>query len=164
MIQGLTYTYGISSIPGTLVDNIYISKGANSVLQGFESISGQINVTTKNGLGDDKVFLNAYMNSFGEKQFNVNLATEKSGWNNLLALHTVQPANEIDRDNDKFSGHCAQLFGRVGYWYRHCTDVSPNAEYCPSSSCSGRYGDMKVVCLKGHTYAMKKFQIDVFVS
>ena len=26
MIQGLTYTYGISSIPGTLVDNIYVSK------------------------------------------------------------------------------------------------------------------------------------------
>ncbi|MFZ1304979.1 MAG: carboxypeptidase-like regulatory domain-containing protein, partial [Ferruginibacter sp.] len=47
MIQGLTFTYGISGIPGTLVDNIYISKGANSVLQGHESISGQINVETK---------------------------------------------------------------------------------------------------------------------
>ena len=43
MIQGLTYTYGISTIPGTLVENIYVSKGANSVLQGYESISGQIN-------------------------------------------------------------------------------------------------------------------------
>lgn len=32
MIQGLAYTYGISSIPGTLVDNIYVSKGANSVI------------------------------------------------------------------------------------------------------------------------------------
>jgi hypothetical protein len=47
MIQGLSYTYGISSIPGTLVDNIFVSKGANSVLQGYESISGQINVLTK---------------------------------------------------------------------------------------------------------------------
>jgi outer membrane receptor for ferrienterochelin and colicins len=47
LIQGLTYTYGISGIPGTLVENIFVSKGANSVLQGYESISGQINVITK---------------------------------------------------------------------------------------------------------------------
>jgi len=47
VIQGLSYTYGISSIPGTVVGNIYVAKGANSVLQGFESISGQINVETK---------------------------------------------------------------------------------------------------------------------
>jgi len=31
LIKGLAYTYGISSIPGTLVDNIFIAKGANSV-------------------------------------------------------------------------------------------------------------------------------------
>jgi outer membrane receptor for ferrienterochelin and colicins len=39
MIQGLTYTYGISGIPGPLVENIWIAKGANSVLQGYESIA-----------------------------------------------------------------------------------------------------------------------------
>lgn len=27
LIQGLSYTYGVSTIPGTLVDNIYVSKG-----------------------------------------------------------------------------------------------------------------------------------------
>ncbi len=47
LIQGLTYTYGITGYPGTLIDNIFVSKGANSVLQGFESISGQINLIPK---------------------------------------------------------------------------------------------------------------------
>lgn len=102
MIQGLTYTYGISSIPGTLVENIYVSKGANSVLQGFESISGQINVETKEPDKTDKLFLNAYINSFSEKHLNANYAIRKGGWSSLLALHTVQPANEFDRDNDNF--------------------------------------------------------------
>lgn len=102
MIQGLTYTYGISSIPGTLVDNIYVSKGANSVLQGFESISGQINVETKEPDKTDKLFLNAYINSFSEKHFNANLAIKKRKWSNLTAFHTVQPANEFDRDEDRF--------------------------------------------------------------
>lgn len=100
MIQGLSYTYGISSVPGTVVDNIYISKGANSVLQGFESMSGQINVETKDPAETDKLYLNAYMNSFAEKHLNANYAVKKGKWSNLTALHTVQPANEFDRDND----------------------------------------------------------------
>jgi outer membrane receptor for ferrienterochelin and colicins len=102
MIQGLSYTYGISSIPGTLVDNIYVSKGANSVLQGFESISGQINVETKEPDNTDRLLLNVYMNSFMEKHFNANYAFKKGKWSNLTAFHTVQPANKIDRDNDNF--------------------------------------------------------------
>lgn len=102
LIQGLSYTYGISSIPGTLVDNIYVSKGANSVVQGYESISGQINVETKEPDDTDKLLLNAYLNNFMEKHFNVNYAFQKGKWSNLTALHTVQPANIIDRDQDDF--------------------------------------------------------------
>lgn len=102
LIQGLSYTYGISSIPGTLVDNIYISKGANSVLQGYESIAGQINVDTKEPDKTDQLYLNAYMNIFGEKHLNANFAFKKRKWSNLLALHTVNPASKIDRDKDNF--------------------------------------------------------------
>lgn len=102
LIQGLTYTYGISSIPGTLVDNIYVSKGANSILQGFESISGQINVETKDPDNTDKLLLNAYVNNFLEKHFNANYAFKKGKWSNLTAIHSVQPANKTDRDNDNF--------------------------------------------------------------
>ncbi len=102
MIQGLSYTYGISNIPGTLVDNIFIAVGANSVLQGYEGMSGQINVLTKKPEDTDQLLLNAYINSFGEKQFNANYAFRKGKWSNLTAVHTVQPADKIDRDEDNF--------------------------------------------------------------
>ena len=105
MIQGLSYTYGISSYPGTLVDNIYVSKGANSVLQGYESISGQINIEPKTPDQTDKLLFNVYMNSFLEKHFNLNYATpvgKKKKWSTLVAMHSVQPANKFDRDGDKF--------------------------------------------------------------
>ncbi len=102
MIQGLTYTYGISSIPGTLVDNIYVAKGANSVLQGFESMSGQINVETKDPDQTERLLLNAYMNNFLEKHVNANYAFKKGKWSNLTAFHSVQPARKIDRDQDNF--------------------------------------------------------------
>ncbi|MGB1204308.1 MAG: TonB-dependent receptor [Chitinophagales bacterium] len=101
-IQGLSYTYGVSSVPGTLVDNIYVSKGANSVLQGYESISGQINVLTKNGDNDDRLLFNLYANSFAETQANVNYAMSKNNWSNLTAFHTAQPATKMDKDDDTF--------------------------------------------------------------
>lgn len=102
MIQGLSYTYGISSIPGTLVDNIFISKGANSVVQGFESISGQINVETKEPDKTEDLYLNVYVNSFFERHFNANYAVKKGKWSNLSAFHTVQSARAVDRDEDTF--------------------------------------------------------------
>lgn len=101
-IQGLTYTYGISSTPGTLVENIFVSKGANSVLQGYESISGQINVLTKEPDKTDKLLLNAYINSFSEKHLNAVFAFKKKKWSNLTAFHMVQPANKFDKDEDTF--------------------------------------------------------------
>ena len=101
-IQGLSYTYGISSTPGTLVDNISVAKGANSVIQGFESISGQINVGTIDPSRSDRLLLNGYINNFGEKHLNANYAMKKGRWSNLTALHSVQPASRIDGDNDNF--------------------------------------------------------------
>ncbi|HOZ76863.1 MAG TPA: TonB-dependent receptor [Ferruginibacter sp.] len=101
-VQGLTYTYGISSIPGPLVENIWVAKGANSVLQGFESISGQINVLTKEPDKADKLLLNVYVNSFGEKHVNALWAFKKKKWSNLVAFHMVQPANRTDKDDDTF--------------------------------------------------------------
>jgi outer membrane receptor for ferrienterochelin and colicin len=105
MIQGLTYTYGISTYPGTLVENIYVAKGTSSVLQGFESISGQINLDTRHPDKAGKLHLNAYINSFGEKHFNANIGTvagKTKKWNTLLALHSVQPSERIDGNKDGF--------------------------------------------------------------
>lgn len=102
LIMGTTYTYGISTIPGTLVDNIFISKGANSVLQGYESISGQINVELKEPDSDEKLLVNAYVNSFWESQFNVNYTQKLKRWNTILSAHTTQPAQKFDRDEDNF--------------------------------------------------------------
>lgn len=102
MIQGLTYTYGISNIPGTLVENIFVVKGSTSVLQGYESMVGQINVLTKKSDKGDKLLLNAYVNSFGEHHYNLNFRFGKKKWSNMIALHTVQPAQKWDRDQDDF--------------------------------------------------------------
>lgn len=100
MIQGLSYTYGISSVPGTAIENIYVAKGANSVLQGYESISGQINVELQDGGEADKFFFNLFANSFGETQYNLNYAVKKEKWNNITTAHVALPGAKMDRDDD----------------------------------------------------------------
>ena len=76
-----------------------------------------------------------------------------------------QEFTTIDRDNDSRNfGNCAERFGGAGYWYKRCTLVSPNVEYCPSSSCGNSEQNMKLRCLTGNSYSMKMFQIDVFVA
>lgn len=105
LVQGATFTYGISNIPGALVDNIFVAKGANSVLQGFESISGQINVEFKNPEKSEPLFLNAYVNTFGERHFNAVAALplgKAAKWHSLSSLHVVHPAGKFDRDDDDF--------------------------------------------------------------
>ena len=102
LIQGLSFTYGISSIPGSLVENIYVAKGANSVLQGFESISGQINVETKEPDTAERLMLSAYINGFSEKHVNAHATFRLRNWSGLTAIHVVQPAAKVDRDHDTF--------------------------------------------------------------
>lgn len=102
LMRGLGQTYGVSSFSGNLLDNIFVAKGANSVIQGYESISGQINVVTKKPNSSEKFLLNVYANSFAEKHLNTNYTFSGKKWKNLVAFSTVQPANKFDKDKDTF--------------------------------------------------------------
>ena len=43
-LRGLATTYGLQYVPGTWVSSIDVGKGAGSVVNGYESITGQLNV------------------------------------------------------------------------------------------------------------------------
>ncbi len=102
LFQGLSYTYGVSSVPGPFVKNIFVAKGANSVLQGTESISGQINVILKDPKKAPPFYFNAFMNTFWEKQFNIYSAQQKGKFSNWIGGHLVLPASKHDRNKDNF--------------------------------------------------------------
>lgn len=101
-IQGLTYTYGTGTIPGSMLENIWVVKGANSVLQGYEGMVGQITVFPREGGIAEPLTADVLVNSFGEKHLNAAFAVKKSKWTNYLALHTSQPGGKWDRDDDTF--------------------------------------------------------------
>src|SRR5690606_6255956 len=59
-VRGASQAYGMSFTPGTWVESIQITKGAGSVVNGYESISGQINTELIKPLSDIPFFLNVY--------------------------------------------------------------------------------------------------------
>lgn len=102
LMTGLVTKYGVTSIPGSLINKINISKGSNSVIQGYESISGIMNVLLKDYSSSEKVFVNGFMNSAFEPQFNLNAATKIKKWNTIFAFQTVQESRRVDANNDGF--------------------------------------------------------------
>jgi outer membrane receptor for ferrienterochelin and colicin len=102
IMTGLETKYGITSLPGTLIDKITVAKGSNSVVQGYESISGIMNVLLKDYTTSEKFLSNIYLNSALEKQLNLNYTEEFGDWTSLLAFQTVQHSLKIDDNNDGF--------------------------------------------------------------
>lgn len=102
-VRGLNARYGLSYIPGTWIQAIDVGKGAGSVLNGYESMTGQINVELKKPENSEKLFLNGYVNSFGRMELNANHARKiNDRWSGALLVHANYFGNELDKNNDGF--------------------------------------------------------------
>jgi len=120
MVHGLNASTGLTFIPGPFVENIYLSKGAGSVVYGFESMSGQINIDLFKPETAPKLHLNAYVNQFGRSEFNViTRAKINSKWNTSLMAHGNITKNQRDPNNDGFynlpSGNGINVINRYKY-------------------------------------------------
>ncbi|MBL0175650.1 MAG: TonB-dependent receptor [Ignavibacteria bacterium] len=102
LLSGVNQSYGLGFVPGTLIDRMYVTKGANSVLQGPEAISGLVNVMLREGAPENLFFFNAFANSFHERQANAHGSLRFGPWSMILAAHTAQPARDVDGDSDGF--------------------------------------------------------------
>ncbi|MFC2101212.1 TonB-dependent receptor plug domain-containing protein, partial [Bacteroidota bacterium] len=102
-LYGLASTYGLGYIPGPWMESIQVSKGAASVINGYESITGQINVEFKKPDDSEKLFLNAYANHIGKLEVNLNSATKLNNkWSTMIFAHTENLSNNIDHNHDSF--------------------------------------------------------------
>ncbi|MGS2725071.1 TonB-dependent receptor [Psychroserpens sp. BH13MA-6] len=102
-IRGASQAYGLSFIPGTWVESIQITKGAGSVVNGFESIAGQINTELRKPSSDDRIFVNAYASANGRLELNTHLNTEVSDtWSTGLYVHGNLRNQKFDKNNDSF--------------------------------------------------------------
>ena len=117
--RGLATPFGLNFIPGPFVESIQLNKGVGSVVNGFESIAGQINVELKKPQTAEKVYLNAYVNDMSKTDLNLVL-TEKFGdrWSTGLMLHdNFQARKNVDYNKDGFRDMTTgNLFTAVNRW------------------------------------------------
>ena len=103
--RGLASTFGLNYVPGTWMNGIQVSKGTSSVRNGYESITGQINVDYKEPLPNksEKVFFNFYANSMLMTDFNFN-GRVKVGKNDGIMLfgHVSHNFMKMDDNGDTF--------------------------------------------------------------
>ena len=120
MVRGASQVFGLSFIPGTWVESMQITKGTGSVVNGFESISGQINVELKKPLNDSLFFLNLFRSNMGRNELNLHLNKKISERLSTGGYIHVNENNSINDNNlDGFLDHpkskAFNLFNRWQY-------------------------------------------------
>jgi outer membrane receptor protein involved in Fe transport len=116
--RGLATPLGLNSIPGTWVESIQLIKGTGSVINGYESIAGQINVELKKPATTEQLYANVYTNDFGKTDLNLNLA-KKVGkrWSTALLLHDAFGNKKMDFNKDAFRDlPTGNLFSGINRW------------------------------------------------
>ncbi len=104
--RGVAAPYGLGYIPGTWMEGIQISKGISSVKNGYEAMTGQINVEYKKPQQHepDLLFVNLYGDSDTRLEGNAD-ATFHIGkrWGTTLLAHYDKSLKMHDSNDDGFA-------------------------------------------------------------
>ena len=102
-VRGLSSAYGLTFVPGTWANSIQIKKGAGSVVNGYESITGQINIELQKPDEADKLFINGYLNQFSRAELNIQAAQKLNAkWSTAQFAHISNQSWELDHNDDTF--------------------------------------------------------------
>ena len=103
MVRGASQAYGLSFTPGTWIESIQITKGTGSVVNGFESIAGQINTEIKKPFSDVPFFFNLFTSANGRQEANLQGNWKiNDKWSSGMFVHGNQRTEKIDANGDDF--------------------------------------------------------------
>lgn len=103
-IRGMSSPYGMNFIPGTWVQSIQLTKGVGSVINGFESMAGQINIELKKPEEKEKFFLDGYVSQAARSEINAgrNFQIKENLYTGLMVHASARPLY-TDKNNDGFA-------------------------------------------------------------
>ncbi|MFZ1290299.1 MAG: TonB-dependent receptor [Melioribacteraceae bacterium] len=105
-LRGLASAYGIYFVPGPWMESIQISKGTASVINGFESTTGQINIEYKKSIEPNSFYADLFSTDKLKNDVNA-ISTIKIDENisTTLFLHGEYFGKTVDHNNDSFLDH-----------------------------------------------------------
>ena len=87
-LRGASIPYSLAYVPGPWMQSIQVSKGAASVKNGYESITGQINVEYLKPQGTDGIRANAYADTELKQEANLDGSFHPVSYTHLRAHET----------------------------------------------------------------------------
>ncbi|MCB0537976.1 MAG: carboxypeptidase-like regulatory domain-containing protein [Bacteroidetes bacterium] len=102
-IRGQANSFGMLYVPGPFMNSISINKGAGSVVNGYEAITGQINYNYKEPDNSERFYLNLFASRHGQFELNTNVSHRfNKKWSTILLAHGRIHEFKHDSNNDSF--------------------------------------------------------------
>lgn len=102
-IRGLASAYGLNFIPGRWINAIQLTKGGSTVVNGYESITGQINTELLKFNKKPETNLNLFVDFQGRTEANITHTSSLSkNWSQSVLLHGNGTFGNIDENEDGF--------------------------------------------------------------
>lgn len=102
-VRGLSAIYGLVYLPGPWVESIQLAKGPGSVTNGYESMTGQINVELKKPEAGEQFYFNLYGNEGLRWEANANARFQVGeNWHTGFLIHGNRQSRQNDRNSDGF--------------------------------------------------------------
>ena len=103
VMRGLSSPFGLSYVPGQWLESIQIAKGASSVINGVECMTGQINMEHRKPTAEKPLFLNAAVMSDSKVDFNIASSLQMGyKWSTVLLGHVSGNFTSHDMNGDGF--------------------------------------------------------------
>ena len=103
VMRGLASPFGLSYVPGQWLESIQIAKGASSVINGVECMTGQINMEHRKPTDEKPLFINAAVMSDSKLDFNIASSLQMGyKWSTVLLGHVSGNYAYHDMDQDGF--------------------------------------------------------------
>ncbi len=102
-IRGLAAPYGLNLIPGRWIGGIQLTKGGSTVVNGYESITGQINTELLKTGEKPETALNIFADANGRVESNITATSQLNDhWNQSILLHGNATLGKTDSNDDGF--------------------------------------------------------------
>ena len=103
VMRGLSAPFGLSYVPGQWLESIQIAKGASSVINGVESMTGQINMEHRKPTDEKPLFINAAVMSDTKMDLNIASSLQMGyKWSTIILGHVSGNIEPHDMNNDSF--------------------------------------------------------------
>ena len=103
VMRGLSAPFGLSYVPGQWLESIQIAKGASSVINGVESMTGQINMEHRKPTDEKPLFINAALMSDMKMDLNIASSIQMGyKWSTVILGHVSGNIEPHDMNNDSF--------------------------------------------------------------